>query len=99
MSKLRKVEWSRTPPDSEGYWLGGEWHRNKFYRLVIEVQRAGNSFEWSFGDGLTWNSVDEYPYYWWCPIVIPANPPLPLKRIVRKRFPRRTRKGKKPGSN
>lgn len=85
MSAARTMEWSHAPPDHEGYWLTGVYRRGKFHSDVCDVRSERGKFQWSFIDGLTWNPVDKYPKYWWCPVIAPTDPAPPVRKGVNAR--------------
>lgn len=78
------MKWTHKPPAGTGWWFVGEFRKGRFHHNIVDVKETKSGLWWSFIDGLTWNSVDEYPNYWWAgPIVCPN---------YRKLFPAKMRK-------
>lgn len=71
-AEARLLGWRPEPPDKSGMW----WVRQKNKKHeppIVQVQKRGRSFMWSFIDGLTWNRCDEYPQYEWCGPIVPPS--------------------------
>lgn len=70
-----KLKWQSKPPRKEGWWFVSQFKRSnskrKRFSNVCEVRQSYGEWEWSFIDGMTWQSTDVYPAYEWAGPLIP----------------------------
>jgi len=69
------MRWTKKTPKVTGWWLIGGRRGVKWVTNIVEVREKHREFQWSFINGLTWQTVDNYPHYWWAgPIKTPKLP-------------------------
>jgi hypothetical protein len=76
MKTAIKGKWSSKPPRVAGWWFVSQLSlrrgaKRRHVQLCDVRERRPGRWQWSFIDGLTWNSTDDYPKYQWLGPLIP----------------------------